>query len=700
MDRTKIGFDKTNVEQQMAYNLVEKTNCCLFITGRAGTGKTTFIRNIQESIHKNFLVLAPTGIAALNAGGQTIHSFFGFPMEVIVPYTKMEVSYEKRQLLHRIDTIIIDEASMVRCDLVDGMDRFLRAVFCTHLPFGGKQMVFVGDLFQLPPVAKPFDMEVLSSIYGAGVPYFYKASAIRHMNLPKIEFTHVYRQNDKVFLDILNRMRLGRNTKEDLDVLNQHVCNNMSDKDFYITVTSRNDVADKINESKLDEIDDKEYCFEAEKEGVIKTKDIPAPEVLKLKVGAQVIFCRNDYSHGCVNGTIAKVKELSDEGIIVQLENGSEVNVEKKTWESKEKSYNRDARKLETEVVGTFTQYPLKLAWAITIHKSQGMTFDRMHFDLSYGTFMSGQAYVAISRLRTLGGLTLSTCIKDYDIKQNSEIKAYANTFNDTTLIDDELEFGKNFYVHLAKNDFDGASQDCLHQMLNKIARGDYRNAALFGKKMFDVMLDDECLNGETMDIPLLKDCSMTCNFLNAVLCLYSSRYDEAIGYADMVLARRVCLQAMFVKAKALYAMSRYEDASAVANQIREEAAKSDDRMVADPKQYLFEAKLNIQLGKPNMDTCKRLCKLCSEYTPAFIWIRKEAHGNNIQLNCKDDDKDKDLVEAFNNAAVSDNDFEGMLLNAKKDIQMYSTFAKRVRRIGEKDEKVDPRKKVELLSAA
>lgn len=702
MENDEIVLDKDNIEQQKAYDLVANTNTSLFITGKAGTGKTTFVKRIQEEINKNFLVLAPTGIAAINAGGRTIHSFFGFPQEVIGHYTKMAVSYEKRQLLQKIDTIIIDEVSMVRCDLVDGMDRFLRAVFSSHLPFGGKQMIFVGDLFQLPPVVKrgSVDEEVLQELYGAGIPYFYKASVIQRMTLPKIEFTHVYRQNDQVFLGILNRMRLGENINGDFAILNQHVCNNMSTKDYYITVTSRNDVADKINFDRLAEIESEEFCYEAEKEGTIKASDIPVPENLKLKVGAQVIFCRNVYSHGCVNGTIAKVKELSDESILVQLENGREVNVEKLTWESKEKTYDKNARKLETEIVGTFTQYPLKLAWAITIHKSQGMTFDRMHFDLSNGTFMPGQAYVAISRLRTLEGLTLSQNISRNDIKQNSEIRAFANTFNDMAMIDDELDFDKDFYKHLSNNDYDNAAKACWGQMLKKMARGDYRNAALVAKKMFDVMLDDECLKGATTGIPLLKDCSMTCNFLNAVLCQYSKRYEEAIGYADLVLARKTCLEAMFIKGKALFELGRYMEALEVVSQIREKSAKSEDKMPIDKKQYLFEAKLNQQLGRANMDICKRLCKLCPEYVPAYVWIRKEAMNNNLQLQSKDDGKDNALITAFNNASVSDTDFAKTLTEAKENIVIYSTFAKKVRRIGEKEEKIDPKQKVELSFAA
>jgi hypothetical protein len=340
---------------------------------------------------------------------------------------------------------------------------------------------------------------------------------------------------------------------------------------------------------------------------------------LRLKVGAQVIFCRNDFGHGLVNGTIAKVVALSDDHIKVVLESGKEIKVEKMVWEKRESVYNKETKKVETEIIGSFTQYPLKLAWVITIHKSQGMTFDRMHFDLTRGTFAPGQAYVAISRMRSLDGLTLSNKIRHHHILQNTEIKAFANSFNDIPLIDDELDHGRLLYKHLQNKDYDSATKECLQWSLEKMKACDYRNAALLAKKMFDVMLDDRCLKGLTKEVSLLKDCSMTCNFLNAVICLYSDRLEEAIGYADMVLDRRPCIEAMFIKGKALQGLNRYEEAWEVAQRIRTAGEQSDDKIAIDKKQYLFEAELNVELGNPNIDNCKQLLKLCPEYIPAYI---------------------------------------------------------------------------------
>ena len=683
MEDIQFEIDQENVEQQKAFDLVAYTNTSLFITGKAGTGKTTFIKGIQEIVDKNFIVLAPTGIAAMNVGGQTIHSFFGLPFEAIGPDTEFEVSREKRDVLKHTDTIIIDEASMVRCDWVDGIDRFLRSLMKTHLPFGGKQMLFVGDLFQLPPVVVygSATADMLQDMYGSGTPYFYKANVMKRMNLPKIEFQKVYRQKDLRFLEILDRMRLGENTNEDLDMLNGHVSSNDKVGDFAVILTAYVKMADGINEKKLDDIDSEEFCYQGDIEGDFRIHDTPVPMELRLKVGAQVIFCRNDFGHGLVNGTIAKVVELSDDHIKVVLENGKEIKVEKMVWEKRESVYNKETKKVETEIIGSFTQYPLKLAWAITIHKSQGMTFDRMHFDLTRGTFAPGQAYVAISRMRSLDGLTLSNKIRHYHILQNTEIKAFANSFNDIPLIDDELNHGRLLYKHLQNKDYDSASKECLQWSLEKMKACDYRNAALLAKKMFDVMLDDKCLIGQTKEVPLLKDCSMTCIFLNAVICLYSDRLEEAIGYADMVLDRRPCLEAMFIKGKALQSLNRYEEAWEVAQQIRTAGEQSDDKISIDKKQYLFEAELNAELGNTNIDTCKQLLKLCPEYIPAYIMLRREVIKEEIVIEQDEEDEESPLISAFNDTAVSDNDFKEMLEESDVTSPTFKQFAVKAKNI-------------------
>ena len=687
MEDIQFKIDQENAEQQKAFELVAYTNTSFFITGKAGTGKTTFIKGIQKTVDKNFVVLAPTGIAAMNVGGQTIHSFFGLPFEAIGPKTEFEVSREKRDVITHTDTIIIDEASMVRCDWVDGIDRFLRKLMKTHLPFGGKQMLFVGDLFQLPPVVVfgSATADMLQDMYGSGIPYFYKANVMKRINLPKIEFQKVYRQKDLRFLEILDRMRLGENTNEDLDILNQRVSTDDKVGDYSVILTAFVKLADGINEKKLDDIDSDEYSYEGDVEGDFRIQETPVPMELRLKVGAQVIFCRNDFGRGIVNGTIAKVIELGEDLIRVALEDGRKINVEKMVWEKRKSVYNKETQKVETEVTGSFTQFPLKLAWAITIHKSQGMTFNRMHFDLTRGTFAPGQAYVAISRMKSLDGLTISNKIRHHHIVQNTEIKALANSFNDNSLIDDELKHGRVLYKHLHDKDYDSATKECLRWAMEKMNAGDYRNAALLAKKTFDLMLDDKGLNGMTKDIPLLKDCSMTCNFLNAVVCLYSDRLEEAIGYADMVLDRRPCLEAMFIKGKALQGLKLYDKAMGMAQMIRIAGDASIDRIVVDKKQFLFEAELNAKLGISNLDTCKQLLKICPEYIPAYMMLRREALelGLVIEQVYEEEDEENALITAFNDTTVSDDDFKALLEKSDKTSPLFKHFSSNAKKISD-----------------
>ena len=663
MDSLNIQIDKSNVEQQKAFDLVANTNTCLFITGKAGTGKTTFIKRILQEVNKNFLVLAPTGIAAIAVGGQTMHSFFGFPMQAMGPHTEINLSYERIMILKETDTIIVDEASMVRSDMVDGMDRCLRMVFETNMPFGGKQIIFVGDLFQLPPVVKEgsADAEMLHDLYGAGLPFFYKAFVLKRMNLPKIEFQKVYRQSDEDFLNILNKMRNGEVTNEDLALLNEHVSMDSENEDYSVTLTSFNYMAEKINDEKLDAIEEEEFCYQAEIHDDFKKNDAPVPEFLRLKVGAQVIFCRNYPQAGYMNGTIGKVSKLDEANIFVTLENGAEINVSKVAWDNRQSKYNSQTHKIESEVVGSFTQFPLKLAWAITIHKSQGMTFDKMHFDLSRGTFQAGQAYVAISRLRSLDGLTLSNPICPHHVTQNQEVRVFANSFNDVDMINDELETGKAIYKYLKAKDYNMAAKSCLKLMKRKIHKNDLRNAALIAKRMFDTMLDDSCLKGMTKDMKLLKDCSMTCNFLNAVICLYGNRYEEAIGYADMVLSRRKCLEAMFIKGRALYELKRNDEAYDVVYQIISISKDGEEKKAIDKKLLLFEARVNERMGNSVLPFAKQLISLCPELLFSYIMIRKEVEASGVEIVFDPEEEHTDMLKAFVDKSISNQDYLKML---------------------------------------
>ena len=536
-------------------------------------------------------------------------------------------------------------------------------------------------MFQLPPVVKraSVDEEMLHDLYGSGTPFFYKARVLKRMNLPKIEFKKVYRQNDEDFVRILNNMRRGRTNAKDLDLLNSRVCPQDDIKQYSVILTAYNSMAEKINDKKLNALEGDEYHYLAAVSGTFKRSDSPAPETLRLKIGAQVIFCRNDYNNDCANGTIAIVVALTEDEILVRLENGKEINVGKAEWESEAKVYNKESRKIESEVVGSFIQYPLKLAWAITIHKSQGMSFDRMHFDLTRGIFAPGQAYVAVSRMRSLEGLSLSNPIMPHHITQNPEILSFSNSFNDTDMITDELESGKKIYQHLSKKDYTKASQTCLELVLEKIRKTDYRNAAIMAKKMFDIMLDDTHLLGKANDVSLIKTCSITCDFLNSVICLYGNREDEAIGYANMVLARKMCMEAMYVKGRALFELKKYEEAYDMCYQIITEAKKAEEKKAIDMKQLLFEAKVNEKIGNPNRDICKELIKICPECEQAYLILRKEILNKDAHTEVYDNKNTNNIyINTFHNTSIDNADFLKLVKKRNEHRQDYREFLRNI----------------------
>ena len=368
----KAQFDSTNSEQKLAYEMIAKTSNSFFLTGRAGTGKTTFLKMVQEEVRKNFVVLAPTGVAAVNAGGKTIHSFFGLPLGVLCPWDTGVLNGDKISLVRHIDTIIVDEVSMVRCDVIDAMDRTLRQARRSSAPFGGVQMVFVGDVFQLEPVVTREDGAILMEYYGAGPYYFYKAAAIERLGLPKIEFRKIYRQSDPAFIEILEHIRTGRATARDLIRINSRVrLPGEGSTKIHIVLTSTRKEAQLLNADRLEALEGDPMVYEAEYEGQMNRQS-PGSDVaedrLVLKVGAQVMFTRNSSFGLWVNGTLGVVESLSDDGVRVRLEDGTVHDVQKAQWENIEYEFDKESKTCKKKVVGSVTQYPLRLAWAITIH--------------------------------------------------------------------------------------------------------------------------------------------------------------------------------------------------------------------------------------------------------------------------------------------------------------------------------------------
>ena len=429
-DTSAIDF---NPQFQLALDLMEKTRKNVFITGRAGTGKSTLLNYFCDNTDKKAVILAPTGVAAINVGGQTIHSFFGFKPDVTPSSVRKKIRDEKKNLYKKLETIVIDEISMVRADLLDCMDKFLRLNGPDEkLSFGGVQMIFIGDLYQLPPVVTSHEREIFRGHYAT--PYFFGAKVFAELDMEFVELEKIYRQKDDEFIRLLNAIRNRTVSDDDLSLLNQRVDPGFAapPDDFFIHLTSTNEQANRINDEQLARLKGRTYSFQGYIEGDFGKEYLPMPVELKLKKGAQIMLLNNDPYGQWVNGTVGRmmgVKKDEEVGkvIIARLDNGEKVEIAPYTWEIF-RFLLKDGE-LVSEAVGSFTQYPVRLAFAVTIHKSQGKTFERALIDVGRGTFAHGQMYVALSRCTTLDGIVLMKPITKSHILMDWQVVKFLTRF-------------------------------------------------------------------------------------------------------------------------------------------------------------------------------------------------------------------------------------------------------------------------------
>lgn len=425
-------MERGNFELDVARFIVEKTDMSLFLTGKAGTGKTTFLREVVRYTKKKCIVLAPTGIAAVNAGAMTIHSFFQFGLGpfvqgVIEPKSDFRINKSKLELIRHLQLLIIDEVSMVRADLMDHIDVELRRIRRYSKPFGGVQLLMIGDLQQLPPIAHGGEDELLRQYYKTL--YFFSSSALKSMKYSCIELKNVYRQTDRHFIDILNHARDCTLSSQDISDLNARYISGFSPKpeDGYIRLMTHNRQVDYINETELEKLDSKPYTFVAAVTGTFPEESYPTADSLTLKKGAQVMFIKNDPERRFINGTLGEVKSIDKNSIAVRLaESGTIIDVEPMEWQNIRYQFDEESKEISSKQIGRFKQYPLKAAWAITVHKSQGLTFDKAIIDV-HAAFSPGQAYVALSRCRTLDGLVLSSPVSASVFMRDNAVDAYMN---------------------------------------------------------------------------------------------------------------------------------------------------------------------------------------------------------------------------------------------------------------------------------
>ena len=626
---------QTFVNQKLEFveELVLYTDSHIFLTGKAGTGKTTFLKNLPLKTYKRMAVVAPTGVAALNAGGQTIHSFFQLPFGPLPPGTNTitaqlhKMKKRKLNLIRSLDLLIIDEISMVRADVLDAVDVVLRRVRRSQKPFGGLQLLMIGDVHQLAPVAKQEEWEILAPYYNT--PYFFGSQVLKQTPYVCVELEHIYRQHDEDFITLLNKVRDNQMDRECLNILNQRFLPNFNpnDEEGYVTLTTHNYQADRINESKLEAIKEKPLIFNAVIRGVFPENTYPTKEELTLKIGAQVMFVKNDPSpeKAFYNGKIGRLIGYDEEEKTLSVLCGNEhITVEPLKWQNKEYAINPDNNEIEENEIGSFTQIPLRLAWAVTIHKSQGLTFDKVIVDAGQA-FAHGQVYVALSRCTSLEGLVLKTPIGSEALVNDYSVNRFVEQIPEKEPSQEKVDQLRHAYeleTMLELVDFTGVYNDFV-----KLVKLIYGNETLFESTM-------------------IQDLSQRRNRIHEELCQVGIKFESQIRklHAESPSCEQnPALQERLKKGVAYFD----EHLKAITAGLFNLPFKTDNQAVNEQlTDALQQVKETIFLKSSCLEACKEGFSVREYQKTKSVKVLEAEKGEKKKVDIKDDTMDKNPLYA------------------------------------------------------